>query len=210
MQVTFQGYIPKNIPQIYKTAQAKKDTVAVLGSSRSTDKITSYMDMCSNIVKGLLKADKKIVHGCGTTGIMGAAHYAGVKYSRTDREGKPEQNLGIVTDKLWGNEDTDNCIMLTSARSESDRIDKFTEVADTILVFPGSVTTLQEATTLIQKNYYGESKDKKKIILIGKEYFKGLDEQYHTLYKNGLITTKPEELYTIADSEDEIYSIIKK
>ncbi len=210
MQVTFQGYIPKNIPQIYKTAQAKKDTIAVLGSSRSSDKIMSYMSMCSNVVKGLLLSDKRIVHGCGTTGIMGAAHYAGVKYSRTNAEGKPEQNLGIVTDKLWGNEDTENCVMLTSARSESDRIDKFAEVADTILVFPGSVTTLQEATTLIQKNYYGESKDKKKIILVGKEYFKGLDEQYQTLYKNRLITTKPEELYTIADSEDEIYGIIKK
>ena len=210
MQITFRGYIPKEIPQSYKSAESKKNTIAILGSSKAADRIMNYMDMCSNVVKSLILADKKIVHGCGTTGIMGAAHYAGIKYSKINSEGKPEQNLGIVTDKLWGNEDTENCVMLTSAKNEADRIDKFAEVADTMLVFPGSVTTLQEATTLIQKNYYGESKDKKKIILVGKEYFRGLDKQYHTLYNNGLISTKPEELYTIVDSENEINEFIKK
>ena len=209
MQVTFRGYIPKEIPSVYKTAQSKKNTIAILGSSKSSEQIMSYMDMCSNVVKGLMNADKKIVHGCGTMGIMGAAHFAGVKFSKTNFDDKPEQNLGIVTDNLWGNEDTDNCIMLTSAKNEADRIDKFAEVADTILVFPGSVTTLQEATTLIQKNYYGQKEDKKKIILVGKEYFKGLDEQYQTLYKNGLITCKPDELYKIVDSEEEIKALTK-
>lgn len=210
MQITFRGYIPKEIPQSYKSAESKKNTIAILGSSKAADRIMNYMDMCSNVVKGLILADKKIVHGCGTTGIMGAAHYAGIKYSKINSEGKPEQNLGIVTDKLWGNEDTENCVMLSSAKNEADRIDKFAEVADTMLVFPGSVTTLQEATTLIQKNYYGENKNKKKIILVGKEYFRGLDTQYHTLYNNGLISTKPEELYTIVDSENEINEFIKK
>ena len=208
MQVTFNGHIPKHIPQIYKLSSSKKNTFAILGSSKSSEQIMNYLDMCSNIVKGLMLADKKIVHGCGTTGIMGAAHYAGLKYSKINNEGKPEQNLGIVTDKLWGNEDTENCVMLTSAKDEADRIDKFGEVADTILIFPGSVTTLQEATSLIQKNYYGAPKDKKKIILIGKEYFKGLNEQYQTLYKNGLISCKPEELYTIVNTEDDLYKLI--
>ena len=204
MQITFRGYIPKNIPQIYKTESSKKNTIAVLGSSRASDKIMNYMDLCSNVVKGLLLSGKKIVHGCGTTGVMGAAHFAGVKYSQKNSEGKPVQNLGIVTDKRWGNEDTENCIMLTSAVSESDRIDKFAEVADTMLIFPGSVTTLQEAATLITKNYYGDIENKKKIILVGRNYFKGLDEQYHTLHKSGLINCQPEELYTIVDSIDEI------
>jgi len=135
MQITFRGYIPKEIPQSYKSAESKKNTIAILGSSKAADRIMNYMDMCSNVVKGLILADKKIVHGCGTTGIMGAAHYAGIKYSKINSEGKPEQNLGIVTDKLWGNEDTENCVMLTSAKNEADRIDKFAEVADTMLVF---------------------------------------------------------------------------
>lgn len=208
MQVTFKGYIPKNIPAVYKSGESKKNTYAILGSSKTTDKIMNYLDMCSNTVKGLILNNKKIVHGCGTTGIMGAAHFAGVKYSKTDFDDKPVQNLGIVTEERWGNEDTDNCIMLCSAKNEADRIDKFAEVADTIIVFPGSVTTLQEASTLIQKNYYGEPEDKKKVILVGKEYFKGLDEQYHTLYKHGLITCKPEELYKIADSVEEIKDLV--
>ena len=207
MQVTFKGYIPKEIPLVYKTAQSKKNTFAILGSSKSSDKIMNYLDMCSNVVKGLMNSNKNIVHGCGTTGIMGAAHFAGVKYSKTNFDDKPEQNLGIITDVLYGNEDTENCIMLTSAKSEADRIDKFAEVADTVIVFPGSVTTLQEAATLIQKNYYGKKEEQKKIILVGKEYFKGLNEQYQTLYKNGLITCKPEELYTLVDSEKEIKAL---
>lgn len=204
MEINFKGYIPKKIPQIYKTDVSKRNTIAVLGSSKASDSIMNYMELCTNTVKGLMLAKKNIVHGCGTTGIMGAAHYAGVKYSSKNQEGKPLQNLGIVTDKLWGNEDTDNCVMLTSAKSESDRIDKFGEVADTMLIFPGSVTTLQEAATLIQKKYYGSFEDRKKILLVGKDYFKGLDEQYQTLYKNGLINCKPEELYTIVNNIDEI------
>ena len=204
MQVTFQAHIPKTIPQIYKTETSKKNTVAVLGSSRASDKIMDYMSLCSNVVKGLMLSGKNIVHGCGTTGVMGAAHYAGVVYSKKNQDGKPMQNLGIVTEKRWGNEDTENCIMLSSAKSESDRIDKFAEVADTMLIFPGSVTTLQEAATLITKNYYGDTEYKKKIILVGNDYFKGLDEQYNTLYNNGLINCPPKELYQIVDNIDEI------
>ena len=204
MQVTFQGYIPNRIPQQYKTKISKQNTVAILGSSKTTTDILSYMDMCSNSVRIILRKGKNIVHGCGTTGIMGAALSTAIKYSSKDWTGQPFQNLGIVTDKRWGDEDTDNCIMLASAVSEADRIDKFTEVADTMLIFPGSVTTLQEATSLITKNYYGDIKDKKKIILVGKEFFKGLDNQYKTLYENGLINCKPNELYTLVDSLEEI------
>ena len=209
MQVTFQGYIPKNIPQIYKTDKSKQNTIAVLGSSRASDEILNYMDMCSNVVKVLVKRGKNIVHGCGTTGVMGAAYLAGLRYSSKNFAGNPVQNLGIVTDKRWGNEDVDNCIMLASAKSEEERINMFREVADTMLIFPGSVTTLQEAATLITKNYYGSAEDKKKIILVGKEYFKGLDEQYHTLFRNGLINCHPDELYKIVDSVEEINSNIK-
>ena len=51
--------------------------------------------------------------------------------------------------------------------------------------------------------------DKKKIILVGKKFFKGLIEQYNKLYKSGLIKHKPSELFTVVDSEKELNGILK-
>lgn len=109
---------------------------------------------------------------------------------------------------MYGDEDTDNCIPLMAANNEAERTEKFMEVADTIIIFPGSVTTLQEAATMITKNYYGKE-DKKKIILVGKEFFEGLIKQYNHLYETGLIKSKPSELFTIVDSKEEIEQIIQ-
>ena len=209
MQVTFQANIPRNIPQIYKTKQSKQNTIAVLGSSKTADEILNYMDICSDSVKTFVLKGKNVVHGCCVNGIMGAAYNAGRDYSRKNAAGKPEQNLAIITEPLWGDEDLENCIAIGCANSEADRIEKFSQVADTMLIFPGSTGTMQEAATLISKNYYGKEEDKKRIVLVGKKFFKGLDEQYRTLYKAGLLRCPPEELYTIVDREEDIKDIIK-
>ena len=131
------------------------------------------------------------------------------KYSKKDFNGRPIQNLAIITQPLWGDEDLDNCIPLTTSKSEADRIEKFSTVADNFVIFPGSSTTLQEATTLITKNYYGKSEDKKKIILVGRDFFKGLQEQYQKLYDSKLIKCPPEELFTVVDTEEEINDLLK-
>jgi len=208
MQVSFQGYIPNTISPIYKTSQSKSNTVAILGSSKTTDSILKYMDICSNSVKSIILSGKNIVTGCGTAGIMGSAYMAGKKYSKQDKEGKPLQNLAILTNPLWGDEDINNCVPLMSANSEAERIEKFTEIADTMIIFPGSATTIQEAATLITKNYYGKDENKKKIVLVGKDFFKGLVEQYNHLYETGLIKCKPDDLFTVVDSEEEINQLI--
>jgi len=204
MQISFQGNVPKKIPKIYKTKQSKSNTVAILGSSKSTPDVLSYMDICSNSVKSMILNGKNIVHGCCTAGIMGAALAAGKKYSKQDKEGNPVQNLAIIMNPRWGDEDLDSCFAIGETKSEMERIKTFTEVADTILIFPGGAGTLQEVTSLIFKNYYGSDDEKRKIVLVGKDFFKGLKEQYDKLYESGLIRCKPEELFTIADNEEEI------
>ena len=152
---------------------------------------------------------KSIVTGCGSMGIMGSAFYSAKENSKKDEKGKPIQNLAIVKEPLWGDEDLDNCILLTSANSEAERIEQFSEIADTIIIYAGSTTTLQEATTLITKNYYGKKEDKKKIILVGKDFFNGLIEQYNKLYETELIKCKPSELFTVVDSEEELKRAIE-
>ena len=167
MQISFQARIPKEIPQKYKTKEAKDNTVAILGSSKKTDEILEYMEMCANSTRALVKSGKNIVHGCGNAGIMGEAYVAGQINSVKDKHGSPVQNLAIIANPLWGDEDLDNCVPLVSTNSEAERIEKFAEVANSVVIYPGSATTLQEAATLIAKNYYGKPENRKKIILVG-------------------------------------------
>ena len=208
-QIPFQAKIPKAILPKYKTTESKANTIAVLGSSKTTDDILKYMEICSNSVKGMVLNGKNIVTGCGTSGIMGEAYKSGYNYSLKNKNNLPKQNLGILTKPLWGDEDLEHCIPIGCAKSEAGRIEMFSQVADTILIFPGSTGTLQEAATLISKNNYGKAEDKKKIILVGKKFFKGLIEQYNKLYKSGLIKHKPSELFTVVDSEKELNGILK-
>ena len=64
--------------------------------------------------------------------------------------------------------------------------------------FFGSVTAKEIAEKLADAGFLV---DKKKIVLIGKKFFEGLNAQYEQLYNSGLIKCKPEELYSIVDSE---------
>ena len=182
----------------------KRETVVVLGSSRETDAILKSMELCSDVTRSLILANKNILTGCGTEGIMGAAYKTGKEYSIKNKNDRPAQNLVIVKKPLWGDEDLDNCVILECANSETERINKFHKKADDFLIFPGGVGTIQEAVVLIEKNYYSKPEERKKIILIGKDYFKGLQEQYQTMYEHGLLKCRPEELFTVLDSKEEI------
>lgn len=209
MKVSFKSNIPININPQYCTKQSRENTIGILGSSKSTDEIMKYMDLCASVTKSMVQNKKNLLHGCGNSGIMGVAYNSGKIYSKKDSNGKPIQNLAIIAQPLWGDEDLDNCIPLTTSKSEADRIEKFASVADNFVIFPGSSTTLQEATTLITKNYYGKPEEKKKIILVGRDFFKGLQEQYQQLYNSKLIKCPPEELFTVVDTEEEIEALLK-
>ena len=204
MQVSFQANIPQKISELYKTKQSMSNTVAILGGSKATADVMDYMNICSSSVKSMILNGKNIVHGCCTTGIMGAALAAGKEYSKKDEEGNPVQNMAIIMNPRWGDEDLESCFPIGETNSEAERIKTFTEVADSILIFPGGAGTLLEASTLIFNNYYGKDEEKRKIILVGREFFKGLKEQYDKFYETGMIRCKPEELFTIVDNEKEI------
>ena len=59
------------------------------------------------------------------------------------------------------------------------------------------------------ENYYSE--DKKPVILVGKEFFKGIDIQYQNMFKNGYLNRvqSTDELYRIVDSLDELKETIE-
>lgn len=191
--------------QAYTTPESKAKTVTVLGSSRTTDAIAEYMHLCSRATKGLVDNGYNILTGCNLKGIMGAAYKSAQDNSIKDANGKLLQNLAIVVEPAWGDEDLEHCITIGKATSEADRIDKFVRASDSFIIFPGGETTLQETTSLITKNKYpkaGESH--KKIILVGEQLFAGLIEQYRTFCKLGTITTPFEKLFKVFNSEADI------
>ena len=208
MKINFRGEIPSQIKAQYYMPESTSKTVGILGSSKTTEEILNHMEACADITKGLILSGKNIVHGCGNSGIMGAAYNSGKIYSEKDNNGKPIQNLAIIAEPMWGDEDLENCIPLTTSKSEADRIEKFSQIADSFIIFPGSSTTLQEATTLITKNYYGKEEDKKQIILVGRDFFEGLQKQYQKLYDSKLIKCPPSELFTIVDTKEEVEELI--
>lgn len=186
----------------FKANYSKENNVAILGSSRLTPQIIPEIVKASQITYSIILSGKNVLTGCGTKGVMGQAYYTAAELSKKDKEGKPEQNVVITKEPYWGDEDLENCVILGSASSEAARIEKFIETSDAFVVFPGGPATIQEVTTLISSNHY--SKNKKQIILVGKEYFKGLDEQYQKIYQAGLLSVEPSELYTLTDDVDEV------
>jgi len=189
----------------YTTPESKAKTVTILGSSKTSDALSEYMDLCSKVTKSLMENGYNIVSGCGANGIMGATYKAAKDNSLKDSFGKPLQNLAIVVEPAWGDEDIENCIPVGKATSESDRISKFCKVSDHFIVFPGGESTLLETTSLIQKNKYPEKGEPfKRIILVGQQIFSGLVNQYQSFFELGTVSKPPEQLFKVLNSEKEI------
>lgn len=194
-----------------KANYSKENNVAILGSSKASPNylVLDAMDKTSQVTKNIILSGKNILTGCGSKGIMGSAYYTAAQYSTKDENGIPEQNVVILKEPFWGDEDLENCKILGSSSSEATRIEKFIETADSFVIFPGGPGTMQEAVTIISNNYYNQN-DKKKVVLVGKEYFQGLNEQYWTMYRAGLISVKPYELYTLVDEVNETLREIQR
>lgn len=194
-----------------KPNYSKENNVTILGSSKATDSylVLDAMEKASEVTKHLVLSGKNIITGCGSKGVMGSAYYSAAQNSTKDENGTPEQNVVILKRPFWGDEDLQNCTIFGSEKTEAARIERFIETADSFVIFPGGPGTLQEATTIISNNYYNKE-NFKKVILVGSDYFEGLDKQYWHMHYNGLINCKPDELYTIVDDVEEILEDINK
>lgn len=194
---------PLKIPDQYLSTESKNKRVTVLGSSRDADSIKNSITMTSLISNELVKRGYEILTGCGDKGIMGAA-YRGASSAEKDPE-NPEKNLAILVNPLWGDEDLKHCKVISKpASSESDRIENgFLKASNNFLVMPGGACSIQEASTLIAKNKY-RAKDAPpmNIFLVGKDYYKGLIQQYADMNKAGLLGTKPKNLFKVIEPED--------
>lgn len=186
----------------------RKNAVVILGSSKTCAEIEPYMAECAYITKYLVQNGFNIIHGCGLSGIMGAAYKAAAQYSKRV-DNKPVQNLSIIRTPLWGNEDLDNCVVIDEAKTEADRLDKFMRVSDNFLIFPGGITTMQESTTLIQENRHNGYD--KKIVLFGEIFWSGLIKQYEYIYKQNIVKENPlGKEFIVANSISDVIKIFIK
>ena len=188
-------YLPEN----------KAKNIVILGSSRNSDAIDKYLKSCSDVSRHFIEIGYNIVHGGGTTGIMGELYSTARKYSVKDINNKPVQNLAIITEQLWGNENLNDCVLIGKATSEADRIEKFAKVSDKFVIFPGSAGTIQEATALVGKNAYGMNK---KIVLFGSDFWKPFEFVYKKIADFGLLKNK--NLFDIADKVQDVIKILAK
>lgn len=203
----------RNIPALdkrYTTQEKRAKSVVILGSSKTTEPLMEYMDLCAKTTQDFVQNGYNIITGCGTKGIMGSAYDAAKENSVINLEGKPVQNLAIIVNPLWGDENLNDCIIIGKAGSESERIMKFTKVSDNFVIFPGGTTTMQEATTLIRHNVHSPERGLKRIVLVGKEFFAGIKQQYELMLKMQLLQKAPENFFKILSDKNEIVKAIIK
>jgi len=177
----------------YTTPESRMNTVATIGSSRTTPQILKDMDATSPVIREIIQSGKNINSGCGEGGMMGVFYNTAYNYSKREN-GIPVQNLAIVMDPPWGDENIDNCIPIGKATSEIDRIDKFMRSSDNFLAEKGGVSTLQEMAQVVGEN--------KNIVFADKKFYIGLSEQYTRMYKDNLLPYAPEETFLRTDNKD--------
>ncbi|MFA6029407.1 MAG: LOG family protein [Elusimicrobiota bacterium] len=192
----------------YAAHASRAMTVTVLGSSRTDEKILAAMAVAAKVAAELIARGYNILSGCGNAGVMGAAfEAAAVGSQEKPREGVvPGENLAIVRIPTWGDEDIVRSRAIGTAESESARVGQFAKASDHFLLFPGGASSLEEVSALIDGNDLGAAP--KRIILVGKEYYRGLSEQYARAHAQGLLAHRPEELFSVVDSADEILALV--
>lgn len=196
------------IDRRYCVPPLKEKNVVVLGSSKNSSQLDKYLKNCSDITRHFVENGFNIVSGAGSKGIMGEAYNTAYKYSMKDINNNPIQNLGILTEPLWGDENLENCVIIGKAKSEADRIEKFSKVSNKFLIFPGSAGTIQEASTLVSESVYGT--EPKKIALFGADFWKYFEDVYKKIAEFNLIKKPIDELFRIVNSKEELIKFFFK
>ena len=203
--------ILKSVPVIdsrYYAPALKDKSVVVLGSSKNTAQLDKYLQACSDITRHFVENGFNIISGAGSKGIMGETYNTAYKYSVKDKNNRPLQNLGILTEPLWGDENLDIGIIIGKAKSEGERIEKFSKVSNRFLIFPGSGGTIHEASALVSKNVYGS--EPKKIALFGEDFWKSFADVYKKITELNLLKKPLNELFRIVNSKEEVIKFFLK
>ena len=188
----------------YTGPESRARTVTVLGSSKSVDPIKEQVALAAGASGALVRRGYNVLTGAGNAGVMGAAYAAAAE--NANAAPKRGENLVLAVRPGWGDENLSDARAIGIADSEPRRVEAFTKVSDNFLIFPGSAGSIQEAAILVAMNAYRGKAALKRIILVGRDFFGGISQQYQRLFEDGLLKERPETLFRVVDSLDEILS----
>lgn len=190
----------------YAEPESRARTVTVLGSSKSADPIKTQIALSAEASGELIRRGYNVLTGAGNAGVMGASYAAAAESANAASADGPVrgENLVVAVRPAWGDENLSDARAVGIADSEAERIEKLAKLSDAFLIFPGSAGSLQEAATLIAKNAYRGKAALKRILLVGRDFFGGLSQQYQRLYADGLLKEAPESLFRVVDTAEEI------
>ncbi|MEI7473725.1 MAG: hypothetical protein WCK67_03010 [bacterium] len=184
----------------YTSPEVRNKTTAILGASRSSEQLDRFERIAYNDASSTVKRNEYIITGCGSNGIMGASYRGAANVDK-------EHNLAVLKAPLWGDENTSECEVLGTRKTETSRINDFDEVAENKHIYPGGAATVAEAARFVLLKLKNPEKPSN-ITLIGKQEFKGIQEQYQSMENKGYL---PEgtaaKLFNIVDSSEELDSI---
>jgi len=175
--------------------------VAILGSARTKPE-DKYYKMAEEIANKITKLGFGVITG-GGPGIMEAGN-KGAKESG----GK---SIGLVIQLPFESKGNDYIDYDKSIEFDYFFVRKtiFMRYAQGYIVMPGGFGTLDElseAITLIQTEKLSDFP----IILVGKEYWKGLLDWFHnTMFKENMVSEEDFQIFHVVDTADEAVKIIE-
>jgi len=176
--------------------------VSIFGSARTNALTDNELEAAENIAEGLTKKGFGVITG-GGPGIMEAANKGAQK------GGGPSVGLNIeLPFEQHNNPYIDSDKSLNFDYFFARKV-MFVKYSQAFVVMPGGFGTLDElfeAVTLVQTKKI----DRFPIILFGTEFWQGLKDWVEgTLKKTGKISPEDTDLLYLADSTDEVISIIE-
>lgn len=193
----------------YATPQSRAKTVAILGSSSSKTAIEPFVELATLLARDVVGRGGNVVTGAGNAGVMGAAFNAARDAAKKSGAG---ENLTLIKTPMWGDEDLAGGRAIGQAPSEEARVDKFIQVAATVVAFPGGAGTLLELNKLLFTLAYPAKEQPlpEKIVLVGSStYWAGFKTQLDTLVTTGLLKAEVLERFRFPEGASELLGAVQ-
>ena len=184
------------------TSKNKNFTVSIFGSARTKPEEKNYK-LAYNIANQVAKKGYDMITG-GGPGIMEAAN-AG--HDAGDPEDK-SASVGLTIQLPWENHANSSVEKETNFANFSNRLDKFMELSDVVVVMPGGIGTCLElffTWQLIQVRHI----EPIPIIVVGEMWDKLIQWVKEYPLENGLISPADMNHVHIAHTEEEVLKIIE-
>lgn len=167
-------------------------------SSNNMD--AAYYKEAARLGAWLAKNGKSLVYGGANCGLMEAAAKA------VDENGG--QVIGVVPQILFERNRVSEHIHVTIPCADlNDRKEMLIEKSDVIVVLPGSVGTLDEVFTVMAANTIGIH-SKRLIFWNINGFWNELFSLFDSLKEKGVVNKPMSELYSVADSFDELIKLL--